>query len=112
MVSGIDNPNLTPVADDPGLPPETPAEKPGWQTTEFWLSLIAVLVGTAIASGAVEEGTTLYQALAFIAVALTAMGYQVARRQTKAATAQANAEKVAAYHQRMGFRSYRKITLE
>lgn len=109
MVSGVDNPNLNP---EPAAPEETPADKPGWQTTEFWLTLIATIVGALMASGAVQEGTTLYQALAFAAVVLTALGYQVSRTLVKTATAKANAEKVAAYHQAVAFRSARKITLE
>ena len=30
--------------------------KPGWRTTEFWLSFAAVAVGTVIASGYVASG--------------------------------------------------------
>ena len=53
--------------------------KPGWKTTEFWLSVMALLVGALIASGAFADGGTLAQVLAFAASALTALGYTVAR---------------------------------
>lgn len=53
--------------------------KSGWKTTEFWLSVIALVVGALIASGAFSDTGTVAQVLAFVASALTALGYNVAR---------------------------------
>ena len=94
MVSGVDNPALVPDEPIPAAPPEAPAEKPGWQTTEFWLTLIALIVGALLSSGAVQEGTTLYQAITFAAVILSALGYTVSRSIVKKA-AQDSAGKAA-----------------
>ncbi len=117
MVTGVDNPAMVPVPDLPlPVPPETlPAEKPGWQTTEFWLTLIALVVGALMSSGAVQEGTTLYQALAFAAVILTTLGYTVSRTIAKKAVADNNGKAQVAYHQSVqAYRveRVRKITLE
>lgn len=60
-------------------------EKPGWKTTEFWLTLAAVVVGTLLATGVWGEGDTAYTVLAFIASALTALGYTHGRSKLKTA---------------------------
>lgn len=52
---------------------------PGWKTSEFWLSVVALVVGVLIASGGFAEGGSIAQVLAFVASALTAMGYSVSR---------------------------------
>lgn len=53
--------------------------KPGYKSTEFYLSALASIVGLLFASGLVESGTAFDQVLGFIAMALTAMGYSVSR---------------------------------
>lgn len=53
--------------------------KPGYKTTEFWLTVVAGLVGFAYASGAVGESTTLYQALGVVSTVLGALGYTISR---------------------------------
>jgi len=53
--------------------------KPGYKTTEFWLTAIASIVGILFASGVVGEGTMLYQALGVGATILSTLGYQVSR---------------------------------
>ena len=108
MVSGVDNPNLVPVEDLPLPPGQLPAEKPGWQTTEFWLTLIALIVGAAMSSGAVQEGTTLYQALSFGAVVLTALGYTVSRAIVKSAKSNAEAQQASAYRMAMQAQRFRQ----
>ena len=56
--------------------------KPGWQTTEFWLSLAATLLSALFAAGVLTNSTAL--AIAGIAATiLTALGYTVSRALVK-----------------------------
>lgn len=68
--------------------PETteiqPAVKPGYKTTEFWLSLIATLTGAALASGIVPDTGLAGKVIGLIVSALGALGYTVARTKAKA----------------------------
>jgi len=64
----------------------------GYKTTEFWLSLVAILTGAILSSGAIENNTVL-QGLGLIAAALTALGYSGARAITKAGESKSNAIK-------------------
>ena len=57
--------------------------KPGYKTTEFWLSLLAVIVGLLIASGAIAEASSLGKILALAASALATLGYTYVRGTTK-----------------------------
>jgi hypothetical protein len=57
--------------------------KAGYKTTEFWLSLVAAVLGLLIASGLVAEGSTTMQIIGLIASMLTAMGYTVVRGKAK-----------------------------
>lgn len=52
-----------------------PDGKPAWRTTEFWLSIVAVLVSVAVASGAFPEGGQGAKVLAFATSLLSAAGY-------------------------------------
>lgn len=56
--------------------------KPAWRQTEFWLSMAAILVSIAMASGVFEMSGPLYQALAAVAAVLAAAGYGGAQQQT------------------------------
>ena len=58
--------------------------KPGYRTSEFWLTTAALVIGTLIASGAIGETTGLGRAIAFIASVLAAAGYSVSRGKLKA----------------------------
>jgi len=50
--------------------------KPGYRTTEFWLSLVAAILGFVTASGAVpEENKIVGGAVGILAI----MGYTVSR---------------------------------
>jgi hypothetical protein len=53
--------------------------KPGYKTTEFWLSAIATLISLAFASGVVSEGSQVEKVVGFIAAALASLGYSVSR---------------------------------
>lgn len=65
--------------------PATPATKPGWKTSEFWLTLAAQAIGMAWASGLISEGGKLDKVLGFCAMALGLLGYTVARGMAKKA---------------------------
>jgi hypothetical protein len=58
--------------------------KPGYKTTEFWLSTGAVLLGALFASGVVSEGSSFDKVLGLAVSILTALGYTVARTKAKA----------------------------
>lgn len=77
------------MAETTDLP--VPPAKPGWQTSELWLSLAATLLSFFFASGAITNSTVM--AIAGIAATvLTALGYQVSRtlvKRQEQATAQA-----------------------
>lgn len=62
--------------------PITPS-KPGYKTTEFWLSLAAVAVGTVQASGLVPNEGAWAQILGTVTVALVSLGYTGARLSVK-----------------------------
>lgn len=70
--------------------------KPGWKTTEFWLSLAAMLVGAVVASGVVPEAGPWSQVVGIIAGVLGALGYTVSRGFAKAGTANAVAASITA----------------
>lgn len=55
--------------------------KPGYRSTEFWVSLVAVLVGALLSSGLLDAipGTVDDQIVGIIATILSALGYTVSR---------------------------------
>ena len=53
--------------------------KPGYKTTEFWLSAAATLISLAFASGVISEGSQIEKVVGFIAAALASLGYSVSR---------------------------------
>ena len=57
--------------------------KPGYKTSEFWLSAGATVVGLVIASGALPETGVWGKVIALLAAALTALGYTVSRGMAK-----------------------------
>ena len=61
--------------------------KPGYKTTEFWLSAVAMLIGLAYGSGLISEAGTsgIEKSVAFVASALAALGYSASRGSVKAA---------------------------
>jgi len=52
---------------------------PGWKTSEFWLSLAAMLVGAIVTSGALTPGSPWEKLVGIAAMVLAAMGYSVSR---------------------------------
>lgn len=57
--------------------------KPGYKTTEFWLSFAAVIVGAIQASGIVPSEGPWNQVLGMAISALVALGYTGARMAMK-----------------------------
>ena len=73
-------PATTPAAE------QTPAAvppKPGIQTTEFWLSSVATLLGVVMASGAIHDGGIVAQIIGGVLSVLAALGYTAARAKVK-----------------------------
>ena len=64
----------------------------GYKSTEFWLSLVAIMTGAILSSGAIENNTVL-QGLGLVDTALSALGYAGARAITKSGEAKASAIK-------------------
>lgn len=62
----------------------TPMAKPGYQTSEFWLKVAAMLLSALYASGVLTSSTALAVA-GIAATVLTALGYTVARTMVKTA---------------------------
>ena len=52
--------------------------KPGYKSTEFWLTLVSVCVGLVLSSGIVTNSAAL-QGIGFLASCLASMGYSVGR---------------------------------
>jgi len=77
------------TADVVPLPVATP--KPGYKTTEFWLSLIAFLLSMLFASGLLHDGSMAYKIAGLAAMVITSMGYSVNRTIMKAAAYKAAA---------------------
>ncbi len=61
--------------------------KPGYKTTEFWLSVAAMVIGALIASGVFGDASMAGKVLAWAASALAALGYSVSRGLVKHRTA-------------------------
>lgn len=53
--------------------------KPGYKTTEFWMTIAAFIVSALYGSGIIAEGTAMDKALSVGAMILTSMGYAVSR---------------------------------
>ena len=53
--------------------------KPGYKTTEFWLSLCAVALGAVVGSGVIPVDGPWVQVVALLNTALVAMGYTGSR---------------------------------
>ena len=54
------------------------SSKPGVKTSEWWLSLAALITGALLSSGLVSNSLAL-QCIGGVATLLTALGYQVSR---------------------------------
>ena len=59
--------------------------RPGYLTTEFYLTTITMLLSQLYASGLVSDGSTVDKIIAFSAQALALAGYTVSRGMAKRA---------------------------
>ncbi len=59
--------------------------KPGYKSTEFWLTMIAQIVGGALASGAIEEASPLARICGMGMMVLSGLGYTFVRGGVKKA---------------------------
>lgn len=57
--------------------------KPGYKTTEFWLSIAAFVLGAVMSSGAITEGSAAERAVGGVIAILATMGYTASRTTTK-----------------------------
>ena len=58
--------------------------KPGWKTTEFWLTILTVLGMFCLAAFAMDTGNVDSAAIiTSVGAALSAVGYSVSRAKTK-----------------------------
>ena len=64
--------------------PVVVAPKVGWKTSEFWLTLVAVLIGALAASGAIVETSMVGKIVGVAGSVLAAMGYTYSRSIVKA----------------------------
>lgn len=60
-----------------------PAKKPGFKTTEFWLSAAAAAVGGLVASDVIPVDGPYAQVIGIVSAALVALGYTGARLNLK-----------------------------
>ena len=58
-------------------------QKPGWKTSEFWLSLAAALLGAFVASGALPGEHVVMKIAGMALTALASMGYAASRGRKK-----------------------------
>jgi hypothetical protein len=56
---------------------------PGYKTTEFWLTLVSLILGALLTSGAIADGSLASQVIGGAMVVLTQLGYAKARADAK-----------------------------
>lgn len=61
-----------------------PAVKPGWQTTEFWKSVVVSACGLLMASGIIGPNSPTAVIVGMIAAAASSGAYAISRGMTKA----------------------------
>ena len=62
-----------------------PEIRPWYKTTEFWISLAAVIIGSVVASGIVPADSVWERIIGLVVSALAALGYTGARLSIKKA---------------------------
>ena len=68
---------------------ETISTRPGYKTTEFWLSLLATLLGFLLASGAMDgvaEESWIARLVGGAVAVLASLGYSASRAKVKSST--------------------------
>jgi hypothetical protein len=67
----------------PETTPTPPTTRPGYKTTEFWLTVAATLLGAAFASDLIPSDSKWAQVLGLAASVLSSLGYTVSRTLVK-----------------------------
>lgn len=62
---------------------EAKKTKPGYKTSEFWLSTAALVLGALFASGVISDGSTTDKVLGLVVSLLSQLGYTVSRGKAK-----------------------------
>ena len=57
--------------------------RPGWKTSEFWVTFVVATVSLMFTSGVVVEGSTTEKVVGYIVAALVALGYTGVRGSLK-----------------------------
>ncbi len=68
---------------DPTTDP-APAIKPGWQTSEFYFTAAAMIIGLMLASGLIVPGSSWDRIVGLAATVLAQLGYTASRATVKA----------------------------
>ena len=58
-------------------------KKKGFQTSEFWLSLVAILCGVFMSAGIVEDTSTVGKGIGAVVALLATLGYTASRTSVK-----------------------------
>lgn len=58
-------------------------KKPGYKTTEFWLTLVAMIITALYSSGLLDMTPKIAGVIGLVATVLTALGYTVVRGSVK-----------------------------
>jgi len=56
-----------------------PQKKPGYKSTEFYMSMAAVVIGAVASSGILEDDSALTKVVGLVMAALVALGYTGSR---------------------------------
>lgn len=64
-------------------PTLSPPKKPGYRTTEFWLSVVVVVCSAFVGSGLLPVEHPAIKVAAMIAATLTTLGYNASRASVK-----------------------------
>jgi hypothetical protein len=60
--------------------------KPGYRSSEFWLTVASNIIGALMASGILADGSSWSRLVGMAAMVLAGMGYSVSRGMVKAAS--------------------------
>ncbi len=60
-------------------------EKPGYKTSEFWLTFLAMILGVLMASGAIGPDNIVSEIAGMAVLALSKLGYTASRANVKGA---------------------------
>ena len=71
------------MSDTPTAPTTAGSPKPGFRSSEFWLSTIATIGGILLASGALADGSAPAQITGGILAVLASLGYTASRTSLK-----------------------------